>query len=181
MKTMMVMLLIAAVGTGLWAYLASRWSSRRDDQQYGNVSTELPARLKGAKVWAKEKDIACRMPRRIHGRLDESFELAGSEIIVSETKTRKKPVVYRSDVIQASLIGLTLANGSAKSVSGTGYIRLITPGGNKYVEIKLLPEAELVSIYDSYKRISAGLEPGDRCANRALCASCEYKKECSAM
>lgn len=182
MKTMLLLLALAGAGTLLWA-LASFWTRSKpgDGERFSSVTTEMPAALRNAKLWAKEKSIACRTPRRLHGKLDEAFEVQEGLLVVSETKSRERPVIHRSDVIQNSAYAMTLAKSSGVNVSGTGYIRLITPQGNRFVPVELMSEQDLIRIYDKFKRIKGGQEAGDRCGKAGLCAKCEYRKECDSM
>lgn len=180
MKTMLLLLLLAGVGTVVWGLL-SRGGSRGQGEARPDVATKLPDFLAKAKTWGKEMSVACRTPRRMHGTFDEAFQLENGEIVVSETKSRDRIVVHKSDIIQLSAYAVAVAEGGRHRVLNRGFVRLVTPQKNEYVAVNLVSEREVASIYDKYVQLVSGKSQGEKCGKPALCRSCLYKTECDAM
>jgi CRISPR/Cas system-associated exonuclease Cas4 (RecB family) len=181
MKTMLLLVLLSVAGTLVWGYidrLRGGKSSGFDDVE---VATRLPGMLAKATIWGKEMTVACRSPRRMHGCFDEAFKLENGEIVVSETKSRERIVVHESDVIQLSAYAVAVAEGGKHKVNSKGFIRVVTPSRNEYVQVDLLSIAEVERAYDKFKYLASGRETGEKCGKPALCRSCLYKKECDSM
>lgn len=181
MKTMLLLVALAAVGTVIWGLLTRGSGSRTGGREQLDVATKLPAMLAKAKIWGKEMSVACRSPRRMHGSFDEAFQLEGGEIVVSETKSRDRPVVHKSDVIQLSAYAVAVAEGGRQRVLQKGFVRLVTPSKNEYVGVDLVSADEVAAVYDKYIQLSRGRHAGDKCGKPGLCRTCLYKKECDAM
>lgn len=181
MRTMLLLLILAGAGTVIWGYI-DRLRGRKPES-FGDieVATRLPAMLAKATIWGKEMSVACRSPRRMHGTFDEAFKLETGEIVVSETKSRDRVVVHRSDVIQLSAYAVAVAEGGKHKVNRKGFIRLLTPSKNEYVPVDLMSSAEVERSYDKFKLLASGSETGEKCGKPALCRSCLYKKECDSM
>lgn len=146
-----------------------------------DVRTDLPSALRHHTVWARERPFACRSPIALNGRIDECFVDRDGVLTVSDTKLRQRPEVYESDVLQLSAYRLLLEAGPRRAVSPVGYVRLITPKGNRYAPVRLLPAADVLAAADLHARLKTGREQGERCGNAALCRRCEYKVECDAL
>jgi CRISPR/Cas system-associated exonuclease Cas4 (RecB family) len=181
MKTMILLLVLAAAGTLVWGLLSRAKSGEQGDGKAVDVTTKLPSLLAKAKIWGKEMSVACRAPRRMHGTFDEAFQLDSGDVVVSETKSRDRITVHKSDVIQLSAYALAVGEGGRQKVLDKGFVRLVTPRGNEYVGVDLLGEREVVKVYDKYMDLVSGKSKGDKCGKPGLCRTCLYKKECDAM
>lgn len=147
---------------------------------------EQPAHL--AKLVMAERDVFTDYPVPLAGRPDEIHRSKDKLLVPVDTKTRRRPAVYLSDVIQLSTYAVLLAHGSysrtprrllrKRRVAGYGYVRCVTPAGTRWRRTELLTEAEIVQLYN--RRIA--LEQGriaPRPARKAVfCRHCEFRNTC---
>lgn len=147
----------------------------------GDVATPIPGRLKGAKIWGKEILLKTSLPDELQCRLDEAWQLPESdEIVLSETKSRRKARVFESDILQLSAQRVVLMHARPElTVSRRGYVRVLSKeNGNSYVPVTLIDEDAVAEAARLYRALQAGSEIGERCKNSALCKKCAYKDEC---
>lgn len=181
MKTLVAMLVLAGLGTIVWYLLEALRGGQGEGGKAPEVGTELPPMLRGAKIWGKELKVSCRVPRRMHGTLDEAFQLESGEIVLSETKSRPRRVVHDSDIIQLSGYSVAVREGGRNRVSRVGFVRLVTPEGNVYRQVDLLDEQVVAAAHDKYRAITSGRDVGKKCGKESLCRTCLYKRECDQM
>lgn len=171
---LVIVALLALAGLWLWVLAPTP----RD------VSTAVPGRLKGAKIWAKELYVKTSRPDEMQCRLDEAWQLPETdEIVLSETKTRRQARVFDSDILQLSAQRVVLMNARPDlTVSKKGYVRVLTKeNGNSYVPVNLVDEESVARAAELYRALQAGENVGERCKNRALCTKCAYKEPCNEM
>lgn len=162
------------------ALAIAAWVVTRVSQPPDRIHTELPAELQGAKLWGKERLFECDDPP-LRGRIDEAFVVSNGDLALSDTKTRTRRRVYASDVLQVSAYKVMIEASTRMRVRPQGYIRVLSPGGNAYINIRLLPKAEVVAARQLHEDLTRGLYVGDKCGNPAICAGCAYKDPCDRM
>jgi len=173
-----VIKIYAVIIAGLLIYYLAKWLLPGVGQ---SVVTALPGRLKDAKIWGKEKAVRTDSPVAMHGVLDEGFKLDDGTIVLSDSKSRQRRTVYRSDIFQVSAYKMIVERSTRETVSDRGYIRVLTPDGNEYVPINLLGEDQIIAAYHRYGELKSGMSTGNRCESRALCRTCPYKRPCDEM
>jgi hypothetical protein len=183
MRTTVILLILAALGTLLWLFFQEAWT--REDagsEPTGkeDVATTLPEMLRDAKLLWKERAVRCSTPVSLHGTLDEAFVDRSGTMILSETKLRRLKRVYASDVLQLSAYKLAL-EGEGKRVAGKGFVRVITPGGNEYKVVTLMSADEVIAARKLHGDLVRGRSTGAKCNVESVCRSCEYKKPCGEM
>lgn len=142
------------------------------------VATELPPALKTARTWAKETFFESNGPMNLRGRIDHAFELENGGIVLTETKTRRFQRIYPSDTLQLSAYRELIQWSTRKQVENIAYVRALTPAGNRFLPLQLLPGAEVQAAYQIYRDLQSGKYPGERCKNQAICKTCMYQREC---
>lgn len=170
METLIGLCLLAVVGWLVW----SLWLS----DEKPNVQTELPERLKSAAIWGKEKPLRLDDPVGLSAQLDEAFLTNDGVVVLSETKSRARPVIYNSDILQLSAYKMIIERQERKAVDRMGYVRLLTGEGNMYKPVRLLDEAEVIAAVRLHEDLSSGAYKGSKCGKAGVCRSCAYKKEC---
>ena len=144
-----------------------------------NIATELPPELMEAKIWAKERDFECGGAIPLRGRTDEIFQNRDGSIIVTETKTRNKLRVYSSDILQLSGYKVLIEHHTSRQVSSTGYVRVLSPEGNEYIAVDLLPRDEVQAARQLHEDLTSGLYVGEKCKNPVVCKTCAYVEPCT--
>lgn len=172
LKTLAILALVAGIVWVLWDLFLK--GPRLD------IRTALPEALKKMHLWQKEKRYECGAPIGLVCRIDEAYMDEHGTITLSETKTRRWPKVYDSDILQLSAQRLAVSE-NGRRVSDTGYVRLITPTGNEYRQVRLLDPDEVIAAKLLYDDLVQGKYAGRPCNNRAICQTCLYQSECEAL
>lgn len=147
---------------------ASRWLDIKN----------VPKDIEESTVFLKEKNISMRNPVGIYGRPDIVFKKkAEGELIVSDVKSRKKAVVYKSDIIQQSVYRTILCSKGHK-VSMTGYVRAATPKGSRFIRVTLMPNQDVIRLHERYHLVKTGQVKACGPENVGLCKRCDYATEC---
>lgn len=144
----------------------------------GSVATALPDELKNATIWMKEKGFEISGDIPLIGKMDEAFLLPSGMIVLSDTKSRKRKVVYESDILQVSGYKVLVEDATGKSVADYGFVRLLTPEGNAYFRVKLLSRVEVSSARQLHEDLVSGLYEGEKCGKQYICNTCAYQREC---
>jgi len=112
--------------------------------------------LSGAHCVMNETSIKTFTPVPLHGRVDQVFQLKDKRLLLMDTKARKKPRVYPSDVAQLSVYAIILKH-QGHIVYPSAYLRFPT-GNNKaiYVPVKLYSEKRIINLYHKYIAIKSG-------------------------
>ncbi len=168
----------AIIIAGLLLYYLAKWLLPGIGR---SVVTQLPGRLKDAKIWAKEHAVRTSHPVAMHGVLDEGFRLQDNTLVLSDSKSRSRRVVYKSDIFQVSAYKMIVETSTREAVSDRGYVRVLTPEGNEYVPINLMDHSQIVAAHSLYTELVSGMNPGSRCSARGMCKSCPYRAPCDEM
>jgi CRISPR/Cas system-associated exonuclease Cas4 (RecB family) len=96
-------------------------------------------------------------------------------LIVGDYKSRLKPKVYDSDIIQLSVYRLLLEKSQQKPVANYGYIHF---QGNS-IKVKLLNEQEVIALYHRYWQIVTGQVKSEITTCKNFCKHCSHQKICS--
>lgn len=109
---------------------------------------------------------------------DRVYKSAHNVLIVEETKTHRR--VYPNDIYQLSAAATGLRSISGLPVADYGYVRLVTDAGNRteFKKVMLLPDCEVVEIYQRRKRILHGEIVPIKSCRTALCRGCAYRAAC---
>lgn len=121
----------------------------------------MPDKLAVLKPWKSEFNVYTKRPVKLKGRIDQALIDDKGEITLLDTKTRKVPRAYPSDVVQLSVYKICLERGMGKRVSPFGWIRAVHPvtQKTKYLRVKLLDESYIVNMYDRFWAIKRKKTP----------------------
>ena len=98
--------------------------------------SELPHKLLVSDLYSSEKRFYSKS--QPNGFIpDQLFMNPDAEIIICDTKTRKKFKVYPSDIEQITRYSRELAVLEQRPIAKTAYIRCVTPQGTKFLPIKI--------------------------------------------
>ncbi|MHB8699246.1 MAG: PD-(D/E)XK nuclease family protein [Sulfuricaulis sp.] len=146
----------------------------------------LPTELRGSRLWASEKSFHIRRPIPLTGRVDQVYRINRNTLVVIDTKSRSKAVVYESDRAQISEYAMMIRHRpwgwlSGLQVAKHGYVRLVTHEGVYYRKIDLLSEKELIGLYRRYLDVMSGRRPPEFAENERLCFGCPQRGKCPRM
>lgn len=157
--------------------------SRRSGFRRWKKAESLPEELAQSKLWASEKEIACRRPMRLRGRVDQVYRTRQGHLVPVDTKRRSRDVVYLSDRLQLSLYRVILMHRPLSwlfpvYVAEYGYIRLVTPDGVKYQRTALLPLEEVTAYYNRYLDVLSGKVEPTLTKHTGICNQCAWRPDC---
>ena len=114
----LIVALVILLVLGAWY-----WQQRHQGARAQWESSEnRPALLRQARLLMSEKPIRCRKPVPLHGRVDQVYQLANGEVCIVDSKSRRIPRVYPSDIIQGSVYA-TILRANGYTVHAQGYVR----------------------------------------------------------
>lgn len=174
------LVLILAIAIAL---LARRWDARRRRGRYDNERERMPAELRQAPLVASEQLLRSRGAYPFHGRTDQVYRVNGLLVPV-ETKTRRRPRIYLSDVVQLSIQAVMLAEAPAALTRGAapatyGYIRFRHQDNSVYRRVELLRPEVLYRWHDRFWAVRVGERAPQITHFPAMCFSCPHQDRCS--
>ena len=127
----LIVAFIILLALGAWY-----WQQRRQGGRgRWETSEKRPALLRQARLLMSEKPIRCRKPVPLHGRVDQVYHLANGELCVVDSKSRRIPRVYLSDIIQGSVYA-TILRANGHTVHPQGYVRQTWKGQVRYLPVR---------------------------------------------
>lgn len=114
-------------------------------------------------------------PVPLCGKPDVVWINSKGRLIVGDYKSRKRPKVYDSEIIQLSVYRLLLEQTQDKRVADYGYIHFKT----KSVKVKLLSKTEVVRLYYRYWLIMDGKTAPREVSGTRYCQYCSHASQCS--
>ena len=165
---------IVALILSFIAYLilsSAREEKKKSDREKWIEKENLPYELIDAKLFMSEEPVATENPVPLHGKVDQVFELIDGSLLVTDTKSRARHTVYKSDVIQLSVYRTILSNKTNRRVNSYGYVRtVVTSGGEesvRYNKVDLHTDQEIVELWERYKNLKSGaIESRCKCGKR---------------
>lgn len=139
----------------------------------------LPRELHGAELALAEKTFRMRRPVGLIARVDRAYRLE-TEVRLAELKTRKRAVVYQSDVIELSAQRLVVEKSTAERVSDVGYVVAHDPLSKRkaVLSVRLLPRADVIALARRREAILNGRVVPRYARARGVCSDCAYRLEC---
>lgn len=172
------------VMAGLFAFVSAlafflhlRWRQlgryHRRERQY------MPTDLAEARLFASEKHFACDGRYPLSARVDQVYLAKSGLLYPTETKTRRIPVVYDSDIIELSAQAYVLKQ-LGHRVSPHGYVRLVLTGQREptYMKVPLLTEGHVEHLHRHFHDIRRGAVKPRGASSRGLCNSCGHEPTC---
>lgn len=150
---------------------------RREKRRQFILRESMPQDLQEGRLIASEHFITTDAPRKMHGALDQLYRLKTDQCVLSDTKTRPQPRVYRKDIVQLSVYRVILQR-KGYQMADYGYVRLVTPEGVTYKKANLLSEAETVQEYDRTKQVLNREVSPTIADHKGMCASCAQQINC---
>lgn len=110
----------------------------------------MPLELRTAELLLSECPVWTYTPLPLHGVPDQVYEALNGDLIVVDTKARRAPRVYLSDIVQLSVYGVILrhtrfAPVASRTVRPYGYVRCRGNQSVHYVRAQLLSEADVIA------------------------------------
>ena len=174
--------LLLLVGLGIIVWWSSANHRHKRDKFFRDE--HMPTELQSASLVLSEERMRCDYPVPLSGQVDQVYRTTSGDLILVDTKTRKKPTVYESDRMQLSSYKVLLNHGDhpvarGVPVRGYGYIRFLIAGRPRYVRVGLASEAQVVALHDRYQQVTRGdVATGGPAGGRRACASCNYRDIC---
>lgn len=166
---LLIALAILLLGFAVWF-----WRQRhRDARAEWEASERRPALLRKARLVMSEKPIRCRQPVPLHGRVDQVYALKSGELCIVDTKARRIPRVYPSDIIQGSVYAMILRN-TGHTIHGTAYVRQTWEGRIRYLPYELLSDEQVIQLYDHRADLLKHPESARLAIHPALCQHCGH-------
>ena len=141
----------------------------------GRPSAAMPSELAEAKLWAAEKEIFCTSPVPLHGKPDQVFLLLNGQLVVVDVKSHAR--AYPSDIMQMSVYRVILLSAGHR-VADYGYIRAITPGGEKFIKRNLFETRVVITAWTRHHGLIDGLISPSLTKIQALCKTCGHRGRC---
>ncbi len=112
----------------------------------------MPKELRTARLLLSEEPLRTLAPIPLAGTPDQVYVTAWGYLVPVETKTRRVPIVRKSDVAQMAVYGVLLANTKdprleSYEAASYGYLRLVLPEGVRYAKIALAPEETVAKMW----------------------------------
>lgn len=153
------------------------WRQRRQTDRAKWEKTEnRPALLRNARLLLSEQPIRCKRPVPLHGRVDQVYQLANGELCVVDSKARRIPRVYPSDIIQASVYA-TILRAKGHVVHPQGYIRQIWNARVRYLPFDLLSDEKVIALYHYRDELLANPSVAKLSVHPALCRGCGHREQ----
>ena len=168
----MIILLLAASLVSAWLYLQRRRNRARD--RWERVE-QRPRVLRDARLIMSERRIYCDWPLALSGRVDQVYELADGSLCVVDSKRRRWPRVYASDVIQTSVYAEIL-RARGFQVHDQGYIRQVWDGQIRYLPFRVLDTNALRVLVDRYRSLRSGNVVPNWPPAPGLCRTCGQRE-----
>jgi CRISPR-associated exonuclease Cas4 len=141
----------------------------------------LPRYLVGAELAYAEQTFRSRQ-RGLVAKLDRAYRVDG-ELQLMELKTRRRDVVYMSDVIEMSVQRIALEDDTNQTVSNQAWVVVQTAGNGdrRAHRIRLLSERQIDDMRQRYQEIIVGkVERPEPSRSAHQCASCGHRERCKA-
>lgn len=135
-----------------------------------------------------ERQIDTDLPVPLTGVPDEVYVGNRGELIPVETKTRRQPRVYLTDIVQLSVYRTILRHSRdpglparwRRRVSHYGYVRAVTPRGNFWLKVRLLTDRKVIRYYRRRVRLERPFSRPRATRNPRICERCPYQQGCAA-
>ena len=145
---------------------------------YVRASQALPASLRGAALHLNERNLQLAEPIALSGRPDQVWLSRDGALVVTDTKTRRTPRVYDSDIVQLSAYAYMLRRLEDRPVHPVAYVRTPATLGSRFVPVDLLPDEAIEALHARYHAVAGG-RTDPRCnAGEALCGHCGHRPRC---
>ncbi len=173
----------AALLTGIFYLVFLIWSKRRRKNKATEFFREdnTPIELQSARLYGSEQHISCATPIALKGTYDQLYLTPDDNFILSDTKTRNRPYVYQSDIIQLSAYKLILEQGSAfsgKRIMPHGYLRIVCKGKTHYKKIDLMTEEDVIELYERRQALYRGEIEPQKADTPVKCTRCHQLASC---
>lgn len=170
---------IVVVGYAVFLFFSKRARKRKAPQFFRDDNT--PVELQRSSLYGSEQHISCTTPIALKGTYDQLYKTPDKDFIISDTKTRKKPTVYESDIIQLSAYRLILRNSRAfknKTIRSYGYMRLVCNGVTHYKKVDLMSEQAVIDLYERRYGLYKGTVEPKKADTRGKCINCHQLANC---
>lgn len=174
-------LFIVVLGYVLFLFRAKRKRKGKSKAEAFFKQDNTPLEIQQSILYGSEQHISCTRPIPLNGTYDQLYERLDHALLVTDTKTRGKPQVFHSDVIQLSAYKVILENSrefKGKKVLDYGYMRLVCKGVTHYKKVDLMSEAQVVELYKRRRAILNGSQEANKADTRGKCLNCHHLKTC---
>jgi len=159
------------------------WNASRDAEraEFHDDERWLPDELRDAALlYSEPPAMRIQRPLPVVAKVDRAYRHPNGELSVLEFKTRRRHVVYDSDVIELSQQRLVLERSGRGNVRPVGFVVTELRGSNerKSHRVKLLTADAAADIASRYVGIVAGTIAPRKTDNERLCGQCAFVKEC---
>lgn len=156
--------------------VAGRWRRGRA----GRVV--LPDELGAGRLAYAERTFRTDRPLRLVARIDRAYRVGRGGLVLLELKTRRRPRVYPSDIIELSAQRVAVMAATGEAVADYAYVLTATPAGEVTgcQRVVLLEPAAVRAIARRRERLLRGGAEPRRAAVPGLCQRCTYLPKCGA-
>jgi hypothetical protein len=177
---LVLLVLIIVISYAFWRqsklHQLGQWSAQEN----------MPWELRRAALFASEQPLQCETPVPLSGIPDQIYRTLFGRLILVDSKTRSRAVVYEADIVQLSVYRMIIENTSQAPFAGRrvkthAYIRLSTPEEVCYQRVSLLDNTVIIDHYQRYQELINEEREPDFADNPALCWQCSHRRVCPAM
>ena len=139
----------------------------------------LPRHLARGRLLYSEHQFRSEFPLPLVARVDRAYLVRGV-LHLLELKTRKRAVVYRTDVIELSVQRMAVTGATANKVSLEATVLIENPETRRrnVRTVKLLTAGQVAKLFHRRAAILAAHEPPREARSSKQCMHCEYRREC---
>lgn len=150
---------------------------RRERRRRFIIKERMPHELAEGRLVRSEHYIRTEVPRKLHGTLDQLYQVISGLHVLVDSKTRDKHQVYRKDVVQISTYSTILSRLGFK-MADYAYFRVVTPEGVEYIKRNVLQEPEIISEFDRTRSLINGGASPVKAQHKAMCLNCPQQLNC---
>lgn len=143
----------------------------------------MPPELQTARLLMNEQRIRTARGVAMGARVDQLFELINGDLVLVETKTRRRAMVRRSDQVQLTVQRYILLNAGmgplvGKRLAPYGYVRAVWPGSRpRYLRVPLLIDDIPEELAGRRQALQDGAVPWVA-DNPHTCMRCKVQERC---
>lgn len=144
----------------------------------------MPYDLASAKLLLSEYTLRMDRPAALVAKVDQVFIGNNGQLILMETKTRKRAQVYLPDIIELSVQAMCIRHSTDRKVKGReitehAYVRIKTLSAKPtFVRVKLLTDQQVINLHSRYLALHDGKVKPQLATDKRACKTCPQLNRC---
>lgn len=185
MEVFIILLLLAiAVVAYLVVYQGKQHAGNTYETQ---ERSSMPHDLARGKLLLSEYTLRIEHPAALVAKVDQVFIGDAGQLILMETKTRNRAVVYSPDIIELSVQAMCIRHSTDAKVKGLrlathAYVRIKTLRHKPtFIRVDLLSDQQVVNLYHRYLALQENKVKPSLAVDDRVCKSCPQIIRCPKM